>query len=196
MRQNTPLEVLIERFSALPGIGRKTAARLAYHILDMDKGEAMALGQAIIAAKEKIGLCRECFNLTDTNPCPVCASSDRDHKLICVVEKPQDVAAIERMRSYKGIYHVLHGALSPLNGIGPNDIRLKELLARLSGQEEVIMATNPNVEGEATAMYAAKLLKPLGVKVTRIASGIPIGGDMGLSDEVTLSRAIENRREI
>ena len=194
----SPLDTLVEHFNALPGIGKKTATRLAYHVLDMDKERARSLAQAIIAAKEKIGLCSVCFNISDTEPCRICGAEQRDRSLICVVEKPQDVAAIERMRNYRGLYHVLHGVLSPLNGIGPNDIRFKELLARLADGvvKEVIIATNPNVEGEATAMYAAKLIKPLGVKVTRIASGLPIGGDMELADEVTISKAMENRREI
>jgi recombination protein RecR len=193
-----PLAKLIEHFRALPGIGAKTAVRLAYHVLDMDAGEARALAGAIIEAKEKIGFCNTCFNLSDRNPCVICASAERDHSLICVVEQPQDVAAMERMRDYRGVYHVLHGALSPLEGVGPGDIRIKELLGRLADEtvKEVIMATNPNVEGEATAMYIAKLLKPMGIKVTRIAHGLPVGGDLEYADEVTLSKAMENRREI
>ena len=189
---------LIEHFRALPGIGAKTAVRLAYHVLDMDTGEAKALAGAIIEAKEKIGFCNTCFNLSDRNPCAICASAERDHSVICVVEQPQDVAAMERMRDYRGLYHVLHGALSPLEGVGPGDIRIKELLGRLQDEEvkEIIMATNPNVEGEATAMYIAKLLKPMGLKVTRIAHGLPVGGDLEYADEVTLSKAMENRREI
>ena len=189
---------LIEHFRALPGIGAKTAVRLAYHVLDMEAGEAKALAGAIIEAKEKIGFCNTCFNLSDRNPCAICASTERDRSVICVVEQPQDVAAMERMRDYKGLYHVLHGALSPLEGVGPGDIRIKELLGRLQDEniKEIIMATNPNVEGEATAMYIAKLLKPLGIKVTRIAHGLPVGGDLEYADEVTLSKAMENRREI
>ena len=192
------LDALIEHFNALPGIGKKTAMRLAYHILEMDAERAKSLARAIITAKEKIGLCRVCFNISDTDPCRICSSTRRDRSTVCVVEKPRDVAAVERMHNYRGLYHVLHGALSPLNGVGPNDIRFKELVARMGDGEikEVIVATNPNVEGEATAMYAARLLKPLGVKVTRIASGLPIGGDMELADEVTVAKAIENRREI
>ena len=198
MEQIAPLAKLIEHFRALPGIGAKTAVRLAYHVLDMDAGEARALAGAIIEAKEKIGFCNTCFNLSDRNPCAICASTERDHSLICVVEQPQDVAAMERMRDFRGVYHVLHGALSPLEGVGPGDIRIKELLGRLADEtvKEVIMATNPNVEGEATAMYIAKLLKPLGIKVTRIAHGLPVGGDLEYADEVTLSKAMENRREI
>jgi len=193
-----PLAKLIEHFRALPGIGNKTAVRLAYHVLDMDAEQAKKLAEAIIEAKEKIGYCNTCFNLSDQNPCVICAAEERDHSVICVVEQPQDVAAMERMRDYRGVYHVLHGALSPLEGVGPEQIRIKELLGRLTGDEvkEVIMATNPNVEGEATAMYLAKLLKPMGVKVTRIAHGLPIGGDLEYADEVTLAKAMENRREI
>ena len=198
MEQIAPLAKLIEHFRALPGIGAKTAVRLAYHVLDMEAGEAKALAGAIIEAKEKIGFCNTCFNLSDRNPCVICASAERDHSLICVVEQPQDVAAMERMRDYRGVYHVLHGALSPLEGVGPGDIRIKELLGRLADEtvKEVIMATNPNVEGEATAMYIAKLLKPMGIKVTRIAHGLPVGGDLEYADEVTWSKAMENRREI
>ena len=193
-----PLAKLIEHFRALPGIGNKTAVRLAYHVLDMDAEQAKKLAEAIIEAKEKIGYCNTCFNLSDQNPCVICAAEERDHSVICVVEQPQDVAAMERMRDYRGVYHVLHGALAPLEGVGPDQIRIKELLGRLTGDEvkEVIMATNPNVEGEATAMYLAKLLKPMGVKVTRIAHGLPIGGDLEYADEVTLAKAMENRREI
>ncbi len=193
-----PLAKLIEHFRALPGIGAKTAVRLAYHVLDMDAQSAKALAGAIIEAKEKIGFCNTCFNLSDCNPCAICASAERDHSVICVVEQPQDVAAMERMRDYHGVYHVLHGALSPLEGIGPGDIRVRELLMRLADEQvqEVIMATNPNVEGEATAMYIAKMLKPMGIKVTRIARGLPVGGDLEYADEVTLSKAMENRREI
>lgn len=199
MMQNiAPLAKLIEHFRALPGIGAKTATRLAYHILDMDNDKARALAGAIIEAKEKIGYCNICFNLSDKNPCHICSSSGRDKSVICVVEEPRDVAAMERMRDFKGVYHILHGALSPLEGVGPEDIRIKELLARLydGDIQEIIMATNPNVEGEATAMYIAKLLKPIGIKVTRIAHGLPIGGDLEYADEVTLAKAMENRREI
>lgn len=198
MQYIAPLAKLIEHFRTLPGIGTKTAVRLAYHVLDMDARQARALADAIIEAKEKIGFCNTCFDLSDRNPCAICASERRDHKTICVVEQPQDVAAMERMQDYKGVYHVLHGALSPLEGIGPENLRIRELLNRLSGDEvqEVIMATNPNVEGEATAMYLARLLKPLGVKVTRIAHGLPVGGDLEYADEVTLAKALENRVEI
>ena len=198
MQQIAPLAQLIEQLRALPGIGAKTATRLAYHILDMDMERAHRLAAAITGAKEKIGFCSVCFNLTDSDPCAICMAEKRDHTTICVVEQPQDVAAMERMNDYDGVYHVLHGALSPLEGVGPNDIRIRELVLRACKEnvQEVIVATNPNVEGEATAMYIAKLLKPMGIRVTRIAHGLPVGGDLEYADEVTLSRAMENRREI
>ena len=198
MQYIAPLANLIEHFRALPGIGQKTAVRLAYHVLDMDAAAAKSLAGAILEAKEKIGYCNTCFNLSDRNPCAICDDEKRDHSVICVVEQPQDVAAMERMHEYKGVYHVLHGALSPLEGVGPDDLRIKELLTRLydTSVKEIIMATNPNVEGEATAMYIAKLLKPTGLKITRIAHGLPIGGDLEYADEVTLAKAMENRREI
>ncbi|AJQ29832.1 MAG: Recombination protein recR [Firmicutes bacterium] len=198
MQYIAPLAKLIEQFRALPGIGSKSAARLAYHVLEMDKSRAESLAQAIIEAKEKIGYCDVCFNLTDCNPCSICRDAGRDVSIVCVMEEPRDVAAVERTREYRGRYHVLHGQLSPLEGVGPNDIRIKELLTRIGEGEiqEVIMATNPDVEGEATAMYIARLLKPLGIKVTRIAHGLPVGGDLEYADEVTLSKAMENRREM
>mgnify|MGYP000885243483 FL=1 len=198
MQQIAPLAQLIEQLRTLPGIGAKTATRLAYHILDMDMERAHRLAAAITGAKEKIGFCSVCFNLTDSDPCAICMAEKRDHTTICVVEQPQDVAAMERMNDYDGVYHVLHGALSPLEGVGPNDIRIRELVLRAGKEnvQEVIVATNPNVEGEATAMYIAKLLKPMGIHVTRIAHGLPVGGDLEYADEVTLSRAMENRREI
>lgn len=198
MQYIAPLAKLIEQFRALPGIGPKSAVRLAYHVLEMDKGKAKALAQAITEAKEKVGYCDLCFNLTDSNPCKICQSQERNRQLLCVVEEPRDVAAMERTREFKGLYHVLHGRLSPLEGIGPDDIRLKELLSRIQSEPvaEIIMATNPDVEGEATAMYLAKLLKPVGIKVTRIAHGLPVGGDLEYADEVTLSKALENRREM
>ena len=198
MQQIAPLAQLIEQLRALPGIGAKTATRLAYHILDMDMERAHRLAAAITGAKEKIGFCSVCFNLTDSDPCAICMAEKRDHTTICVVEQPQDVAAMERMNDYDGVYHVLHGALSPLEGVGPNDIRIRELVLRAGKEnvQEAIVATNPNVEGEATAMYIAKLLKPMGIRVTRIAHGLPVGGDLEYADEVTLSRAMENRREI
>ncbi|WP_371374770.1 recombination mediator RecR [Sporomusa aerivorans] len=192
-----PIARLVEHFRRLPGIGPKSAARLAYHVLKMDKAQATALAEAILTAKERVGYCSVCFDLTDTDPCQICRAEVRDKSVVCVVEDPKDVTAMERTREFKGLYHVLHGSLSPLEGIGPEDIKIKELLARIGGGvQEVIMATNPNVEGEATAMYIAKLLKPLGVKVTRIAHGLPVGGDLEYADEVTLSKALENRREM
>ena len=198
MKRIEPLAKLIEHFKALPGIGNKTAVRLAYHVLDMEPAKARELAAAIVNAKEKIGYCHICFNLSDEDPCRICQAAGRDHSQICVVEQPQDVDAVERMRDFKGVYHVLHGALSPLEGVGPDNLRIKELLARMQDGrvKEVIMATNPDVEGEATAMYIAKLLKPLGVRVTRIAHGLPVGGDLEYADEVTLSRAMENRIEL
>ena len=201
MQYIAPLAKLIEHFRALPGIGSKTAVRLAYHVLDMDAAKARALAEAIVEAREKIGFCSVCCNLSDQDPCAICASEKRDRSKICVVEQPQDVAAVERMKDYKGLYHVLHGSLSPLSGVGPENLRIKELLHRLEGEsgalaQEIIVATNPTVEGEATAMYLARLLKPAGLKVTRIAHGLPIGGDLEYADEVTLAKAIENRKEI
>ncbi|MBP2641938.1 MAG: Recombination protein recR [Firmicutes bacterium] len=198
MQYIAPLAKVIEQFRRLPGIGSKTATRLAYHILEMEKDQVRSLAQAILEAKEKIGYCSICFNLTDSDPCQYCRDQGRDGSVVCVVEGPQDVAAMERTREYRGLYHVLHGALSPLDGVGPDELRFKELLMRLQKNniKEVIMATNPDVEGEATAMYAAKLLRPMGIKVTRIAHGLPIGGELEYADEVTLSKALENRREM
>lgn len=198
MHYIAPLARLVEQFRRLPGIGPKSATRLAYHVLAMDKQQSRELAEAIIEAKEKIGYCSICFNLTDRDPCQVCQSEERVSGQICVVEEPQDVAAMERTREYRGLYHVLHGSLSPLDGVGPDELRIKELLMRMQAGDvqEVIMATNPNVEGEATAMYIARLLKPLGLKVTRIAHGLPMGGDLEYADEVTLSKAFENRREM
>ena len=198
MQHIAPLARLVEQFRRLPGIGPKSATRLAYHVLAMDRDQTRELAEAIVDAKEKIGYCSVCFNLTDCNPCRICQSEERDASVICVVEEPRDVAAMERTREFRGLYHVLHGSLSPLDGIGPDELRLKELLSRLreGGINEVIMATNPDVEGEATAMYIARLLKPLGIKVTRIGHGLPVGGDLEYADEVTLSKALENRREM
>lgn len=198
MQHVAPLAKLVEQFRRLPGIGPKSATRLAYYVLEMEKSQAQALVQAIVEAKDKIGYCSVCYNFTDTDPCKICQAQSRDNTVICVVEEPRAVAAIERSRDYRGLYHVLHGALSPLDGIGPEDIRIKELLQRLQtgNIREVIMATDPDVEGEATAMYLARLLKPLGVKATRIAHGLPVGGDIEYVDEVTLAKAVENRREL
>lgn len=192
-----PLESLVEKFESLPGIGHKTAQRLAYFVLDMPKEQAEGFAGAILEAHEKIHYCAVCCNLTDDELCPVCRSPVRDKALICVVEEPKDVFALERAGEYNGLYHVLHGAISPLSGIGPEQLKIKELLPRIDGGvREVIMATNPTVEGEATAMYVARLLKPMGVKVTRLAYGIPVGGNLEYADEVTLYRALEGRMEL
>lgn len=194
----TPLDRLIDKFERLPGIGRKTAQRLAFYVLNMSKEDAGDFAKSILDAKEKIHYCRCCQNLTDEELCPICKSDKRDKSTICVVEDPRDVIALERTREFHALYHVLHGTISPMEGIGPDDLKIKELLARIQGGgvDEVIMATNPTVEGEATAMYVSKLLKPLGVKVTRLAYGIPVGGDLEYADEVTLLRALEGRSEI
>lgn len=194
----TPVAKLIEEFEKLPGIGHKTAQRLAFHVLNLPVEKAEGLATAIVEAKSKTKYCSICSNLTDVDPCGICSSSSRDHSSICVVEDPKDVVAMERTREFKGLYHVLHGAISPMEGIGPEDIKIKELLARIrdGNVKEVILATNPNIEGEATAMYVSKLLKPLGIKATRIAHGIPVGGDLEYADEVTLAKAFEGRREI
>lgn len=193
-----PIANLIDQLSRLPGIGKKTAQRLAFFILDMENLEAEKLSEAILEAKEKIKLCSICQNLTDIDPCVLCQSANRDKSIICVVEGAKDIIAMERSREYKGEYHVLHGVISPMDNIGPSDIKVKELLNRLEDDtvKEIILATNPTVEGEATALYISRLIKPLGVKVTRIAHGIPVGGDLDYFDEVTLSKAMENRREL
>ncbi|MFA5523373.1 MAG: recombination mediator RecR [Tissierellales bacterium] len=193
-----PLASLIEEFSKLPGIGRKTAQRLAFHVLNMNVNDVNVLANSIVNAKRNIKYCSICSNLTDTDPCSICGSTKRDQTTICVVEEPRDVIAIERTREFYGLYHVLHGSISPMEGIGPEDIKIKELLKRIGGLDvaEVILATNPTIEGEATAMYISKLLKPLGIKTTRIAHGIPVGGDLEYADEVTISKALEGRREI
>lgn len=194
-----PLNKLINELSKLPGIGGKTAQRLAFHILALEESEATALANSIVNAKRSLHYCSVCGNLTDTDPCEICSDESRDRTKVCVVETPQDVIAMERIREFKGLYHVLHGAISPVEGIGPNDINLKSLIIRLQQHDEIdeiIVATNPNIEGEATAMYIARLLKPSGIKVTRIAHGIPVGGDLEYADEVTLLKAMEGRREI
>ncbi len=193
------IEKLIESFAQLPGIGKKSAERIAFYILDsMDKEDAKKMAESIVDAKSKISFCPICQNLTDTTPCEICSSASRDKSVICVVENPRDVSAIEKTNEYHGLYHVLHGALSPMDGITPDDIRIKELLLRVSDNtvKEVIMATNPTVSGTATAVYISKLLQPMGVKVTRIAHGIPVGGDLEYADEITLIKAIEGRREM
>ncbi|NLP13191.1 MAG: recombination protein RecR [Clostridium sp.] len=193
-----PVAKLIEEFEKLPGIGHKTAQRLAFHVLNMSQEKADRLANAISEAKLKTKSCSVCGNLTDSDVCSLCSSQNRDRSLICVVEDPRDVAAMEKIREFKGLYHVLHGAISPMQGIGPEDIKIKELLERISegNVKEVIIATNPNIEGEATAMYISRLVKPLGIKTTRIAHGIPVGGDLEYADEVTLAKALEGRREI
>ena len=188
---------LIEELSILPGIGAKTASRLAFYILDMPQEQVEELSQSIIDAKKNVKYCKKCFTLTDQDICPICASKDRDHKTIMVVENTKDMAAYEKVGEYKGVYHVLHGAINPLMGIGQNDIKLKELFERLKDDvDEVIIATNSSVEGEATAMYISKLVKPTGIKVSRIASGVPVGGDLEYIDEVTLLRALEGRVDL
>ncbi len=193
-----PIARLIEELTKLPGIGPKTAQRLAFFILAMPREEAKGLAQAIVDARERTRYCSICCDLTDTDPCRLCADPRRDASLLCVVEEPKDVVAIERTREYRGRYHVLHGAISPMDGIGPAQLRLKELLERLrDGQvREVILATDPNVEGEATAMYISRLIKPLGIRVTRMAHGMPVGSDLEYVDEVTLGKALEGRREL
>lgn len=192
------LDVLAEQFEKLPGIGKKTAYRLAYHMIKSPRPYAEKFSKAIMDAKDKIKYCSVCYNLSDHDVCSICSSKVRDRNTICVVEEPQDVMALEKTQEFNAVYHVLHGLISPLNGVGPDDIRIKELLSRVNSGEvkEVIMGTNPTVEGEATAMYISKLLKPLGVKTTRLAYGIPVGGDLEYADEVTLWRSIEGRREI
>ena len=193
-----PLENLVDQFEKMPGIGHKTAQRLAYYVLNLSKTEADALARAVTDAHDKIHYCSRCCNLTDRELCPVCSNPVRDHSVICVVETPRDATAVENTHEFKGVYHVLHGAISPLNDIGPDNLTIKQLIARLAGEDisEVIMATNPTVEGDATALYISKLLKPMGVKVTRLAYGIPVGGDLEYADEYTLAKALEGRNEI
>lgn len=192
------IEKLIENFEKLPSIGHKTAIRLAFHMLDLDQERTDEFISSIKEAKKNLKYCSKCFNISDTDPCQICSSLKRDNSVICVVEDVRDVIAMERTHEFKGVYHVLHGSISPMNGIGPDDIKIKELLARLSdgSVKEIILATNPRVEGEATAIYLSKIIKPLGIKVTRIAQGIPVGGDLEYTDEVTLSQALEGRREL
>lgn len=188
---------LIEELSKLPGIGQKSAQRLAFHIINMPKEQVSGLASAIVEARENIQYCSQCYNLTDSDLCPICRDKRRNNKIIMVVETPRDLAAYEKTGKYEGVYHVLHGAISPMLGIGPNEIRLKELMLRLQGDiDEVIIATNSTLEGETTAMYISKLIKPTGIKVSRIASGVPVGGDLEYIDEVTLLRALEGRVEL
>ncbi|WP_079413644.1 recombination mediator RecR [Alkalithermobacter paradoxus] len=193
-----PISRLIEEFSKLPGIGRKTAQRLAFHVINMNINEVEGLSSAILEAKKQIKYCSSCCNITDRENCDICSSKNRSDEIICVVEDPRDVAAMERTKEFRGKYHVLHGVISPMDGVGPDMIKVKELLLRLNDPsvKEVILATNPTIEGEATAMYISRLIKPLGIKVTRIAHGLPVGGDLEYADEVTISKALEGRREI
>ncbi|MCY6485863.1 recombination mediator RecR [Clostridium aestuarii] len=191
------IEKLIEEFAKLPGIGYKTAQRLTLYVLNLPREEVNEFSEALIKARGTIKYCSICGNFTDSDPCAVCSNPNRDNSTICVVEQPKDIISVEKIREYNGVYHVLHGVISPMCGKGPDDIKLKELVRRINGEvKEVIVATNPNVEGEATAMYISKILKPLGVKVTRIAHGIPVGGDLEYADEVTLSKALEGRVEL
>ncbi|MCJ7523265.1 MAG: recombination mediator RecR [Dehalococcoidia bacterium] len=191
-----PISRLIEELGKLPGIGPKSAARLAYYLLRTPEAEARALAEAIIAVKERTVLCSSCQTITDSDPCAICTSDERDHSIICVVKEPLDILALERTGRYKGVYHVLHGVLSPMDGIGPEDLKIRDLTKRIEtgSVEEVILATNPNLEGEATAMYIHRLLTPLGPKVTRLARGLPVGGDLEYADEVTLTHALESRQ--
>ncbi|MGI6263245.1 MAG: recombination mediator RecR [Succiniclasticum sp.] len=190
-----PLQHLYDQLRRLPGVGSKSALRLAYHIIDMDEADVRRLAETLVEAKKNVHLCRTCFNLTDGDLCSICADDKRDHGTVCVVEQPQDAMAMERSHSYQGVYHVLHGCLSPLDGIGPENLKLKELVHRVSEGtvHEVILATNSNVEGEATASYIAQLLRPFDVRISRIAQGLPMGGDLEYADEVTLAKALENR---
>ena len=191
------VEALITELNKMPGIGRKSAQRIAFYLLKISKNEALALAKAITSVKERVTFCSVCFNITEEDPCHICRDDNRDRSVLCVVEKPSDVIAVEKTGGFKGRFHVLGGALSPLDGIGPDELNVNELLVRLDGEvKEIILATNPNVEGEATALFLSKLIKPLGVKVSRIARGLPMGSDLDLADEVTLSRAIEGRIEI
>jgi recombination protein RecR len=192
------IEKLIESFEKLPSIGHKTAQRLAFYMLDLSDDEVKEFTDSIINAKKNLKFCSKCFNIADTDPCYICANPKRDGSLICVVEDVRDVIAMERTHEFNGVYHVLHGSISPMNGIGPDDIKIKELLTRIMNEpvKEIILATNPRVEGEATSMYISKLVKPMGVKVTRIARGIPVGGDLEYTDEITLTKALEGRSEM
>ena len=192
------IEKLIESFEKLPSIGHKTAQRLAFHMLDISEEEAKEFTDSIINAKKNLHFCSKCFNISDTDPCNICNNPKRDESIICVVEDVRDVIAMERTHEFNGVYHVLHGSISPMNGIGPDNIKIKELLTRIMNGniKEIILATNPRVEGEATSMYISKLVKPLGVKVTRIARGIPVGGDLEYTDEITLTKALEGRSEM
>jgi len=193
-----PLAKLIDAFSRLPGIGPKTAARLAFHVLRMKEDDCIDFAKALVNVKRNLHYCSVCCNITDTDPCRICQDKSRDRSVICVVQEPKDLVAMERTKEFNGYYHVLHGAISPMEGIGPDEIRIADLLKRLSDEQvqELILATNPNIEGEATAMYLSRLVRPFGLKVTRIAHGLPVGGDLEYADEVTLTKALEGRREL
>ena len=197
MSRPDPLGRLVEQLQRLPGIGAKSAQRLAFHILKTPREEVERLSDAMREVKDRVSYCSICSNITDADPCYYCTHPSRDHRIICVVEEPENVTAVEKTRDFRGVYHVLMGALSPLHGVGPDDLKIKGLLSRLTnGVTEVILATNPNVDGEYTAVYLARLLKPLGVKVTRIAMGLPVGSDLDYADEITMHRALEGRREV
>ncbi|MGM8215738.1 recombination mediator RecR [Bacillaceae bacterium W0354] len=193
-----PISKLVDSFTKLPGIGPKTAVRLAFFVLNMEEDDVIDFAKALVNAKRELTHCTVCGHITDTDPCSICSDQDRDESVICVVQDPKDVIAMEKMRDYRGRYHVLHGAISPMDGIGPEDINVPSLLERLKNEEveELILATNPNVEGEATAMYISRLVKPSGIRVSRIAHGLPVGGDLEYADEVTLSKALEGRRDL
>ena len=193
-----PVQDLIDELGRLPGVGPKSAQRIAFHLLKVDKPDALRLAQAITEVKDRVVFCQRCFNVSEHEECGICSDAGRDSSVLCVVEEPRDLVAVERTSEFKGRYHVLQGAISPIEGIGPEALKIRELLARLEpeGVEEVILCTNPNIEGEATAMYLARLLKPLGIRVTRIASGLPVGGDLEYADELTLGRALEGRRDV
>ncbi|MDR3315451.1 MAG: recombination mediator RecR [Coriobacteriales bacterium] len=198
MAQSLSIQKLLDEFERLPGIGPKSAQRIVYWLLNTDKADAARLAQAIVEVKETVHFCAQCFNYSEAELCPLCSNPERDQSMICVVSEPRDIAAIEKTYTFNGLYHVLGGAISPIDGIGADDLRVKELLGRLAdtGVTEIILACNPNVEGETTATYLARLIKPLGIKVTRLASGLPVGGDLEFADEITLGRAIESRREL
>ncbi|MUV37994.1 Recombination protein RecR [Lentibacillus sp. JNUCC-1] len=193
-----PISKLIDSFTKLPGIGPKTASRLAFHIINMEDDDVLAFANALVSATRELTHCSNCGNITDQDPCAICQDTSRDGSVICVVQDPKDVIAMEKMKEYRGRYHVLHGAISPMDGVGPEDINVPDLLERLKNEEveELILATNPNIEGEATAMYISRLVKPSGIKTTRIAHGLPVGGDLEYADEVTLSKALEGRRDL
>jgi|TARA_Y100000748_G_scaffold291585_1_gene279225 recombination protein RecR len=192
------LQKLIDELGKLPGVGPKSAQRIAFHLIKLPEQDALSLANAIQEAKQKVRFCETCFNMSDEAICEICSDTQRDSSLVCVVEEPRDIVALERTREYKGLYHVLQGAINPIDGIGPEQLKIRELLERLKGNtlQEVILCTNPNIEGEATAMYLAKLIEPLGIQVSRIASGLPVGGDLEYADELTLGRALEGRRKI